>query len=269
MKKYILLFYFLSLNCAFAAPSVENYQRQSTATSHIKAAGNEISAFSKKWFQTLPNNAPDPTKPAVLLVHGLWASPSDWKFLVNDLNQQGYDVYTISVSYMKKDGFCRGVNQIQTLAKEILETHTRLDFIGHSLGGVAVVNAVNDLREIKSQIKHVITINSPLNGTTLMNAFTRFFLPSHLREILTCNSPFTQQLRRNSIKSHEEGVLFFHTATESDHLVNGLKTCFLPQFQEGIIVSAEGHLSTLNNPHVRKKVIEWLSVEKPEVKSSD
>ncbi len=235
------------------------YTPKNSLSSHFIAGGKEFSAFVQKMSAHVKEApAKDPNKKAVLLVHGLNSSPKDWHNLFKDLQAEGYEVYTIYLSYWKPDGFTQSVQKIQDKVLAILKVHPSVDIIGHSLGGLASVQAVNQLGIHQKQITRLITINSPLNGTTVMNRFTRLFIPDHLIEVLTYDCAFTNQLRQQSLETGKAGVRFFHTATESDHLVRDLDTCFLPQFEEGVVITEEGHLSTLNSPSVRSKILEWL-----------
>lgn len=239
--------------------SPQGYTPKNSLTSHFIAGGREVSALVQKMRAHVQEEPEKNTsKKAVLLIHGLNSSPKDWHLVIQDLKTDDYEVYTIYLSYWKKDGFATSVEKIQEKALAILQNHGTLDIIGHSLGGVAAVQAVNELGIQQRQVSRLITVNSPLNGTTVMNRLTRLFIPNHLIEVLSYEGPFVQNLREQSLQTHQAGVRFFHTAAESDHLVRGVNACFLPQFEEGVVVTDEGHLSTLNSKEVREKIKEWL-----------
>ena len=236
-----------------------DYTPKNSLSSHWTAAKKEFVAFVQKMSAKVKEEpVKNITKPAVLLVHGLNSSPKDWHMLFADLKTQGYEVYTIYLSYWKKDGFNESVLKIQEKVLTILQNHPTVDIIGHSLGGLASVQAVNQLGPQQAQVSRLITVNSPLNGTTILNGFTALFIPDHLVEVLTHDGAFAKQMREQSLATAKSGVRFYHTAAESDHLVREINDCFLPQFQEGVVVTDEGHLSTLNCSSVREKILEWL-----------
>lgn len=235
------------------------YTPTNSLSAHLIAGKKEFVAFVQKMSAKVKEEpVKNISKRAVLLVHGLNSSPKDWHELFADLKAEGYEVYTIYLSYWKKDGFNESVLKIQEKTLAILQNHPTVDIIGHSLGGVAAVQAVNQLGAQQRQVTRLITINSPLNGTTIMNRFTALIIPDHLVEVLTHNGPFVQTLREQSLTAAKSGVRFYHTAAESDHLVREIDACFLPRFEDAVVVTEEGHLSTLNCGSVREKILQWL-----------
>lgn len=261
MGKFFLFLLYATLLSADIARYSPDYTPENSITSHIKASGREVSAsFQKMMVKVREGQVRDPYKKAVLLIHGLNSSPKDWHMLIDDLKNETFEVYTIYLSYWEENGFNKSVKKIQDKARAILETHATLNVVGHSLGGVAATEAVNQLGLDKRRVKCLITVNSPLNGTTVLNGFTRLFIPAHLVEVLTYQGDFVTRLQSDSLDTKRAGVRIYHTATESDHLVRDISTCFLPHYDEGIVVRGQGHLSTLNCPTVRRKILEWLNL---------
>jgi triacylglycerol esterase/lipase EstA (alpha/beta hydrolase family) len=251
----LLLLSSVSIN---ATESISSYQQKSGFKTHCTAASKEIPALIKKLFMRVDEpKTRDPEREAVLLIHGLNASSSDWYLLAPEMRQAGLEVYTIDLAYFfPKNGYEKSVQKILKKANQILQTHDTLSIVGHSLGGVAALDTVNRL---DGRVKKLITVNSPLNGTTMSNRVTNLVLPRHLSHVFKCNGPFCQNLLSEAQKSQQKGVKTYHIATENDHLVPGVKTCFLPHFEAGLVIHGSGHLSTLNEPLVRRQLIEWLT----------
>lgn len=251
-KTTIFFFIFLQTACY-------SHDYQSSFLEHAQASGKEISAVSTVFFKTPLKEGPhDPSKPAVLLVHGLSASPKHWHLAIPKLETAGFDVYFVRLHYGKPDGFAKGVAEIERMAKEIFKDHEVVHLIGHSLGGVAVIEAGYALQQEGYPIKKVVTINSPLRGTKMMNSATKIAFPTHLIEVLEPDALFLKALSKKGKTLWMNNTEIFHIAVETDHLVPGVDCCFLPHCKEKLILKGCGHLSTLNERYVHEKLVTWL-----------
>lgn len=252
MKLIIFFFVFLQTTCF-------SHEFQSTFFDHATASGKEITAFSSVLFkEPLKERSHDPSKPAVLLVHGLSASPKHWHVAVPELEKAGFDVYFVRLHYGKPDGFAKGVAEIERKAKEIFNDHETVHLLGHSLGGVAVIEAAYALQQEGYLIQKIVTINSPLKGTKMMNYATKIAFPTHLIDVLEPEAPFLKALSKKGKALWLGNTKIFHIAAETDHLVPGVDCCFLDHCNEKLILKGCGHLSTLNERYVHNKLITWL-----------
>jgi pimeloyl-ACP methyl ester carboxylesterase len=236
-----------------------SYEHESTFFEHCRGVKKEFSAIGEVFFKAkVKESEHDPKKPAVLLVHGLSASPKHWHRTIPELEKAGFDVYYVYVQYGKPDGFKKSIDKIKNVATSIFKEHKTLHLVGHSLGGVASIEVAYLLQQEGYPIKKVVTINSPLKGTFMMNGLTQLAFPPHLVEILKPSTVFQKELSEKGKKLFESKVDIFHVATETDHLVPGVDTCFLNHCKDKMILKGTGHLSAINESILHKKLIDWL-----------
>ncbi len=124
-------------------------------------------------------------RPPVLLVHGTGGSPETWNFFEPKLNQK--KLFTIMRADYSRDGFSNvgSLNDnypvmdvyIPELKNNILINNrlvvTKVDVIGHSLGGL-VVRKYCGVKPIdcEQQIHKLITLGTPHLGTEIANFFS-------------------------------------------------------------------------------------------------
>ncbi len=236
-----------------------SYEYQSTFFEHCRGLKKEVSAIgSILFYASVKEPIHDASKPAVLLVHGLSASPKHWHLVIPELEKAGFDVYTVYVNYRKPDGFKKSVERIREVATFIFKDHATVHLVGHSLGGVASVEAAFSLQNEGFPLKKIVTINSPLKGSHIVNSITKIALPSHLIDVLDPNSPYQREFAEKGKSLFENKTALFHIATETDHLVPGVSSCFFNQCTDKMILKGSGHLSALNEPQVHQRLITWL-----------
>jgi hypothetical protein len=99
------------------------------------------------------------SKPAVILVHGLWMKGLEMTWLRSRLRDHGYSVrqfhyHTVSETLADK---CK------SLRKFILLEHGEVALIGHSLGGVVSLHTLRMFPDLP--VKKIVCLGSPLVDT--------------------------------------------------------------------------------------------------------
>lgn len=113
-------------------------------------------------------------KPSILLVHGAWHGGWCWKFVADILRQQGFDVYTPTMTGLGERAHLKEpVPSLETHINDIVNVidSNELDdivLVGHSYGGM-VITGVADQR--KNRIKHVLYLDAavPTNGQSMIS----------------------------------------------------------------------------------------------------
>jgi triacylglycerol lipase len=112
----------------------------------------------------------DPTR--ILLVHGFGGGRRDYGALKRYLKKQKHEVEFFEFTYREKFG---GV-PIDTLADELvayIRTHLegqKFFVVGFSQGGIIFRRSVLRSTEIKGQVRAVVTVCTPHQGTTIAKA---------------------------------------------------------------------------------------------------
>ncbi len=108
----------------------------------------------------------DPERLPVVLVHGLAASPQDWRQLVAAIDRTRYQIWFLHYP----SGF-RLEKSANTLAAALALLHQRLGFerlaiVAHSMGGLVAHGAVTRLQELvpDSIVAALVTISTPWGG---------------------------------------------------------------------------------------------------------
>jgi pimeloyl-ACP methyl ester carboxylesterase len=104
----------------------------------------------------------DPTKPAVVLVHGAFADASGWAAVYRELATQGYPVYAPSNPL-------RGVASDGAYIREFVSTlEGPVVLAGHSYGGCVITNASAGVPAVKALV--YVAAYAPEEGETLSAA---------------------------------------------------------------------------------------------------
>jgi triacylglycerol esterase/lipase EstA (alpha/beta hydrolase family) len=105
----------------------------------------------------------------IILVHGFISNQSIWNDLEKGLRRLGWtDIYSFNYHVFKKDIY-KIVDEFYNYVENVLKHYnyqTKINFIGHSMGGVLIRDWVTNYDNHK-WTENVITLGSPHKGTML------------------------------------------------------------------------------------------------------
>ena len=207
----------------------------------------------------VPRRSPG-TRPstAVVLVHGYGGTWSTWSPLQRRLSEAG----------------CTGLHAITytpfapcvaTIARALVgachdamerEGTERVSLVGHSLGGVVVRYAVQELG-LEPHVRTAVTVASPHRGTGAA-LLGRGTLVASLRP----GSPLLEQLRR---RARPSGVRWVSYYSDADLVVRP-RSSRLDEPRLGatnVLVPGAGHLGILRSPRFLASVVDLLTRDTP------
>ncbi len=190
----------------------------------------------------------------ILLVNGYLGYGSTWHYHRQKLAKAGLGpIYTMNVgSGQSIKTYAKHVERrIAQIQKET--GRNDLALIGHSKGGlVSSYYAVHLAAKTKTKVTDVITIGSPLAGTS----WADWALGSDASEMRT-GSPFHRELRKE-IEQHPK-IRFSHIASLADEVVP-LSSALLGKDPERHFVLEDlGHLSLIFSSRVTNQICHWLA----------
>ncbi len=112
--------------------------------------------------------------PPVLLTHGLWMGAWVMRPLARRLSKQG--LATTCFSYSSRARSLRHNVAALVAAVRALNVH-RVDLVGHSLGGVVIVHALQQLSDLSGR---AVLLGSPVAGSHAGERFSRWPGVGHL-----------------------------------------------------------------------------------------
>lgn len=197
----------------------------------------------------------------LLLIHGLYHNSSAWSYFKNELSKQSVGpIFTINL----KNPFgsiVEHAKKVQTKIEKIKALTGRNDIVlvGHSMGGLVACQYALELNVNKNtQVKQIITLGSPLEGT-----YTAYLGIGKSCYEMRRNSPFINQLSKQ-IKQ-ESNISFLHVASMKDAII-------LPNSSALLLSKTNGkrkkifnlsHLSLLYSKKIVKEVfLAYTSLEK-------
>ena len=191
--------------------------------------------------------AHDPTRPAVLLVHGYMCNRAAWRRWVRSELPAAWNVKTVNL-----DPPYAAVGDYSDLLHDAIQTlrtdsgAERVTLICHSMGGLAA-RAYLRVKSHES-VARVITIDTPHHGTV----FARF-----------AHGQNSRQMRRacdyvRTLAESEEPVEFICFASHHDNLVVPRDSQVL-ECAEAIWFEKIGHLAMIANDEVLAKLIEVVA----------
>jgi tetratricopeptide (TPR) repeat protein len=199
----------------------------------------------------------------LLFVHGFSGSPTETfgftpDMLANCPEFAGWDIFSIGYSSDVFPSIGKGlwsvnpdITKISWYLKTLLENqfgnYSRVAFVAHSMGGLAVQRVILDLPDVQfNKISHVLFFGTPSAG--LKKAFWLRFWNTHIHD-LSYKSDFIKKLREDWSKKFKEGFEFtFKT-------IAGTKDDFVPvesslfPFEEKYRGVIEGNHITMIKPN--------------------
>ncbi len=151
------------------------------------------------------------TRSAVVLVHGLFSSPSTWQNLIDDyvINKQPVQLWTLT--YPSGQSVEETARQFIDELKLHDSEFDDLYFVSHSFGGFVihrVLRAAYDKNlSFINEVRRIIMIGTPHQGTPILRSYGKLF--------------------RYVINSNEGVGLFDVKGVVADELINGLNSSFV------------------------------------------
>ncbi|WP_077336916.1 PGAP1-like alpha/beta domain-containing protein [Vibrio ruber] len=99
----------------------------------------------------------------IILLHGLYMHGVALQPLRQRLNQLGYTTEVLSYNTVAIDD----EKLFSNIDAALDETHTNI-LVGHSLGGLMIKNYLASRQPSTTQISHVVTLGSPLQGASII-----------------------------------------------------------------------------------------------------
>lgn len=118
-----------------------------------------------------PAKATDATRPALVLVHGLWMGRWAWAVQRPRFERAGFDVHCFS--YPSVRGTLLENRKRLAAYIEQLEA-TEIHFVGHSLGGVLILSTLAELK--LPRVGRIVTLGSPYCGSFVARRLSRWAL---------------------------------------------------------------------------------------------
>lgn len=208
-------------------------------------------------------------KVPILLLHGSGFNESQWIWGRFFLRNKNYGSI-FSVSYEKGlvtndpkqgiDDCAMGKVRDKILEIKKLTGQNELVLIGHSMGGlVASYYAEHLAKEDHCNIRHVISIASPWQGTPVIKQLLTKKCHEKRYVQMSPNSPFREKLIANALCSEQTGQRTYYTiGSKADLLVPFPHSSLAQDLPHQHTFSSLGHFGIVVFPHVWNKVRIWL-----------
>lgn len=198
---------------------------------------------------TVHNN---PSKYAVLLIHGYGRCQTDWLWLRKQLPKH-MPVFLVNlkpafstiekITIQSLPGVISNIRQQTGCEKVIL--------IGHSMGGI-VASFYKEFMDHQQEIAAVIAIGSAFHGTKI----AILGLGENAREMCP-GSEFLNSLRHKIQRQHQN---YFQISTQFENLISPWESSVLPELaaDHSLVLRTVPHLSMLHNAEVATQLNRWL-----------
>jgi triacylglycerol lipase len=224
----------------------------------------KLSSSDPKENHEAPSN-----KPPVLFIHGFMHNSSFARYYKSQLEknrtemeERGEEVnygsiYTIDLGspFHSLEDYLELIDQ---RVKEIQKQTgcQEIQLVGHSMGGILSTLYAQRHTNENLKIKRVITIGSPLAGTS-MSMFGRLF--SKAAQQMGRHSKILQELREN-VLTNDRGTRFCHIGGTSDFVVPHQDSAWIDANPnaENHRLDGIGHMGLLFSPRVAKHMHEFL-----------
>lgn len=167
------------------------------------------------------------TQNLILMIHGHNGHPSNFEYLAKHLLKNKYikNNYNVhAIKFAKTNGYSSIESEIKQIENYLNNKYESVILIGLSKGGLTCCNALSYYITNKlNKIQKIITISSPLYGTTVANNFLPEFLEKifpnvkHIKNELGHYSKIS--LNTSSILSSKNKIPIYHIVPEYDHLI--------------------------------------------------
>ncbi len=193
----------------------------------------------------------EPARELVVLAHGMGRTPLSMRPLKRALEAAGYDVLSFGYS-----SYCCSIAQIgESMRRELEEGlrphHTKVHFVGHSLGNI-IVRYVLTRDTIPPRVGRVVMLAPPNQGAHAANAFAPMvsWLLRPVAELQADSGATVRRLPR--VRGVEIGII----AARDDRTVK-LPETHLPE-ESGHIVVGGGHSLIMYRDDTKKQMLAFL-----------
>lgn len=213
----------------------------------------------KKYFSSLEN------KNVIIFVHGRNGAPSDFIPLINNMRKKSHVLsideieinekhYVLRSVYLENTNYTSIEQDAASLNKQLeIYNQCSIILIGMSKGGVV---AMKYATKNNPQIKKVITIASPLNGTMVASLLPKsssvFINLGYMNDVVT----------QINIERKNTSIQVYHVVTKFDFLIIPSSSAKYDDTPESNIYYYNGfkysHAGILYNIEVAKSIIKWL-----------
>ncbi|MCW5519391.1 caspase family protein [Aureitalea sp. L0-47] len=253
----------LQLYDDFILSCVPEHLGERIAQSEIVEGGTDKSTISEV---VTTFRESDTAKNLVLFVHGFSGEASDTfgnipEYLINDPSMDGWDLLPLGYSqnvqpekgknvWASVEDISRISDYLQSAIAHRFTQYHRIAIIGHSLGGLAVQQAILQLNEAnRNRVSHVILFATPSNGIT----------EKALQGLCNCNiselnekGSFIQSLRKNWDSQFAENIPFkLKVVSATDDEFVQINSVF-DNFPEETRVTIDGNHFSLVQPKSEK-----------------
>lgn len=211
----------------------------------------EVFNIDQPWRSTFAERTivADPTRPAVLMIHGYMCNRATWRSWVRERLPQNWNVATVNLepAVAPIENYAAGIDEA-IVALRAASGAQRVTLICHSMGGLA---ARGYLRAYGNEsVNKVITIDTPHKGTV----FARFARGANTRQMRR-DCDYVRQLSDN-----REPVDIICFASQHDNLIVPRDSQVL-DCAEAVWFEKIGHLAMTANAEVLARLIQV--VEEP------
>jgi pimeloyl-ACP methyl ester carboxylesterase len=239
----------LSIRRRLAAWGVASVVVASAAAS--AAASLAVSGVAGAQSTTLPLPGPDSGRELVVVAHGLGRSSWSMRPMIKALEKAGYDVMPFGYS-----SYCCSIAEIgakmqRRLDERMTPQHTRVHFVGHSLGNI-IVRWVLTRDTLPERVGRVVMLAPPNQGAHAANTFTPWagWLLRPMRELQADTAATVRKLP--PVRIGEIGVI----AARDDRTVKIPET-MLPEARAHVQVPG-GHSFIMRRDDVHALTVHFL-----------
>ncbi len=238
---------------------LKSYLKDNKATFAVQGikCDNCLASEFKKIYN--PNS-----RDAVVLVHGFTSSPVTWQFVIDDfvLNKQPFQIWTFGYpsTYSMEQISEELVNYLELNANE----YDALYFIGHSLGGMVVQEALQQAYAknkyaLLNKFRKAVLVGVPNEGSpaaeVYYNLFNHFLNKQSIIKLFNVDSFLVKQISAGKIIPRIPGVSYDVVAGTAPYLFNlGLFT-FTTEKALKFIEPNDGVITVASAQHVGKEYI--------------
>lgn len=195
----------------------------------------------------------------VLLVHGYLHNSSGWLPYRNVMKNLGKkNIFTIDLGAIPTKSIAEYADVLGKRIQQIQQITGRsdVDLVGHSMGGdVSSFYAVNRAEEDRIKIPHVLTLNSPLQGTKI----ARLGIGPCARDMQYKSSTMNELSKK--IKECTT-TRFLHVASRADAVIFPLTSSLNGEekVHPSTIITDHGHCSILFSSTIAQRTVSFLHV---------
>ena len=198
----------------------------------------------------------DPTRPAVLLVHGYLCNRAVWRALLESGKLSACNVATIDLAPILApiDRYAQVINDAVTRLRAATGA-PQVVLVGHSMGGLAIRAYLREFGD--AAVAKIITLASPHQGTF----FGRFGTGANAKQ-MAVGSPFMQRLAQ--AMSPTVAAKIVCVATRDDNLIVPRSSPLLPGARH-VVLDRVGHLALIEDERAWQVLLEESQPARPQL----